>query len=564
MAEPTQEEAANTLVEYLNVLRRRKWTILLVVALLLGATVFFSYRAIPQYTTSARLLVRPTSNDPDAYYAINLDTERGLVQSDAVANVVAQTDGGVSSALLAGLAVSVEPETEILNIQYTSASPEEARDMANAFSEAYLSFRRQQALAVYQARTQEIKDRIDVLNVQKDKLTKQFTNANDPNRIQIIQSDLTQVNTRIAILQEQVAALGTAESIASSGGEIVQPAILPSTPSSPNHAQDITLALVLGLALGASIALVRERFDVRLQGSRDLESQLGAPVLATIPRVDDWRKRETAELVTVSHPKSAPSEAYRALRTNLQFLSRRDGVQLVSITSPYQGEGKTTTVANLAVALAQTGKRVIAVSCDLRRPRLHRFFDCSNDVGVTNILTGEVSLSDAVQRPAGLDHIRVLASGPVPANPAELLGSDEMDLLLGDLRSVADYVLLDTPPILAVADGLILGPKSDGIVVVVDASATLRGAAAGVREQLEQVGGNIIGGIFNNFDPASSKSYANDYRTYYPYRYLEEPETKRGRARPTPAPAPDEIWDESRDASSSALAPGPSPEPDQP
>jgi capsular exopolysaccharide synthesis family protein len=180
------------------------------------------------------------------------------------------------------------------------------------------------------------------------------------------------------------------------------------------------------------------------------------------------------------------------------------------------------------VALARAGKRVLAVSCDLRRPRLHRFFGLDNAVGVTSVLTGQASLPEALQRPDDLSLLRVLASGPVPPNPAELLGSPMMDDLLGHLRSAADYILLDTAPLLAVADGLVVGPRCDGVIVVVDAGSTRRGAAKAAREQLEQVDARVLGGIFNNFDAARAKYYySGDYRTSYPYAQEEDDDRRR-------------------------------------
>ncbi len=216
------------------------------------------------------------------------------------------------------------------------------------------------------------------------------------------------------------------------------------------------------------------------------------------------------------------------------------------MTSPLLGEGKTTTVANLAVTLAQTGKRVIALSCDLRKPKLHRFFDLKNDIGVTSILTGQAALAEAAQR-CSVDTLRIVASGPVPPNPAELLDSREMDLLLEELRLYCDYVVIDTPPVLAVADALILATRSDGVLVVADASRTTRSSVAFVREQVEQVGGKIVGGILNNLDARRARNYPSYHHYYYSYRYQPERETigpdggERKPADVTPRD-PQEIW----------------------
>jgi capsular exopolysaccharide synthesis family protein len=200
------------------------------------------------------------------------------------------------------------------------------------------------------------------------------------------------------------------------------------------------------------------------------------------------------------------------------------------VTSPMLGDGKTTVTANLAVALAKSGKRVMAISCDLHRPRLHRFFELDNTVGLTSVLTGQASLGDAVRR-VGSDTLLVLPSGPTAANPTELLGSDEMERLLTELRSTADFVILDTPPIGAVGDALILAPKTDGVLLVADATSTARGAVAFARIQIEQVGGKIVGGIYHKFDPARARTYHPYYQRYYSGRYLSNGESDRKRRR---------------------------------
>ena len=193
-------------------------------------------------------------------------------------------------------------------------------------------------------------------------------------------------------------------------------------------------------------------------------------------------------------------------------------MRVIAVTSPLAGEGKTTTVANLAATLALTGKRVVALSADLRKPRLHRFFGQANEDGLIH-----PGGSGASRRrcPAleGLDSLRVVTSGPVPPNPAELLSSDEMELLLGHLRATADYVVIDTPPALVVTDAMIVAPRVDGVVVVVDSDVTTGAAALHTVEQLEQVGAKVIGSVLNRFDPSKARYYSRGGRYAYRYHY---------------------------------------------
>ncbi|MDP9299900.1 MAG: CpsD/CapB family tyrosine-protein kinase, partial [Actinomycetota bacterium] len=239
---------------------------------------------------------------------------------------------------------------------------------------------------------------------------------------------------------------------------------------------------------------------------------LGAPVLAVVPRVPGWKKKGDTKLISVEQPKASVAESYRTLRTSVLFAAAQRGLKTIMVTSPTAGEGKTTTAANLAVVLADAGKRVILVSSDLRKPRIHKFFGLSNDAGLSSVLAGEVKPWEALADP-GREHLRVMSSGPVPAHPAELLQSEQMGELVEELREVADFVILDTAPVLLVADALALAPLVDGVLFVVDAETTHRGAVVQARESLEQVGAPLIGSVLNNFDPSKARAYS--YYGYY-------------------------------------------------
>ncbi|MGQ0668922.1 MAG: polysaccharide biosynthesis tyrosine autokinase [Actinomycetota bacterium] len=510
--------------EYLGILRHRKWTVVLATALVVGSALAFSLRQTPIYVSETRVLVRPSTSSPGfAPPLVNLETERALVDSAIVATI-ARDDLNLQQSpgsLLDDLDVSVEANTEILAIRYSDPDPLRAQSLASAFAQAYISFRLEQAQEQFEAQSAGIQKRIDDSEDRLAALEGQIDAATSPARQNELAAERDSLIARLGVLQQELENLRTAAEVQGGGGEIVQPADLPSAPSSPNHVRSGALALAVGVALGVGVAFLRERLDQRLRGRPDLEEQLAAPVLATVPKVKGWSKSSRTELVSASDPRSGPAEAYRTLRTNLQFIARGGDFRILSVTSPSLGEGKTTSVANLAVALAQTGKKVIAVSCDLRKPRLHRFFDLENTKGVTTTLVGETSLHLAIQRP-GLDSLRVLASGPVPPNPAELLASEEMDELLESLRASADFVIIDTPPLLAVADALVLAPKSDGVIIIADSGTTTRGAVAHTREQLQQVGAKIVGGVLNNFDPQRGKYYANYYGYDNSYRYKDD------------------------------------------
>ena len=272
-----------------------------------------------------------------------------------------------------------------------------------------------------------------------------------------------------------------------------------------------------------------------LRGRADFEEHAGVPVLAVIPKVASWRRKSEAKLITLDQPKSVVSEAYRTLRTSILFSAMQRGLHTIMVASANAGEGKSTTAANLAVVLADSGKRVVLISADLRKPRLHRFFGLETEPGLSNALAGESTVWDTLQAPQ-VENLRVMVSGPVPARPTELLQSEAMGELVADLRDVSDFVIIDTSPILPVADALVLAPLVDGILLVADASITTRSAVTHTRELLDQVDARLVGAVFNDYDPSRDRGgagyYGYGYRRYGYYGDPEAPQLREPRRRP--------------------------------
>lgn len=546
--------------DFLSVMRQRSWMIALVTALLLAGTVYFTRRQVPVYQSQARVLVRPIQ--PLTYASffdgpVNLMTERGIGLSVVVAEKAAahMSTDLTPEQLMGGLAVNVEQTgSEILVFAYSSTDPAFAQKAAQAFAEGYLDFRREQALEQVRSQTADLQAEASQLEKKLADLRRRTIKTTDPGKLSALVGYQTQLSARYGILQQQMQNLTGTNSIQGGGGEIVAPAELPSSPISPNPTRNYFLAIVLGVSLGTGLAFVLERLDDRLRYLRlDLEEQLGVAVLATIPQVKGWKKKAKAEMVTLEAPRSAPAEAYRSLRTNIRFMMRERDVRSITITSAMLGDGKTTTTANLAAALALSGSRVIAVSGDLRKPRLHEFFALQNKVGLANVLRDEATLLEALQRTT-IDNLRVLASGPVPPDPAELLSSAAMEDLVGVLSDAADIVVFDSPPVLAVADALVFGPKTDGVVVVADASKATRSELRRVREEIEQIGGVILGGVINSFNPDRVRYYSPEYSHRYGEYYKEHPRGERagsdvetseagGSVDSRVSPAPNPIWD---------------------
>lgn len=208
-------------------------------------------------------------------------------------------------------------------------------------------------------------------------------------------------------------------------------------------------------------------------------------------------KPELQQLVTCSEPDSPAAEAYRQLRTNIQFAGVDKPIKSILITSPGVEEGKSATLANLAVSFAQTGRPVVLVDCDLRRPSIHELFGLQNHGGVTTCLAhGDYEKLPLVE--TGVPNLRLLPAGPTPPNPSELLGSQRMVGLLAELEKTADYVLIDTPPVVAVTDAAVLAPRVDAVVLVIRAGKTKREMARRAKTILDRVKANLLGVVMNN------------------------------------------------------------------
>lgn len=224
--------------------------------------------------------------------------------------------------------------------------------------------------------------------------------------------------------------------------------------------------------------------------------------------------RQASEYVVVTrdNPKSPAAEAFRTLRTNLQFAALDSPLRTLLVTSAGPGEGKTTVTANLAVAIAQSGKKVVVIGGDLRKPTVHSALGVSNTAGVTNVLAGNVTWQDAIQV-TDIEGLSVLPAGPIPPNPAELLASQRMHELIREISSAYDMVIIDAPPVIAVTDAGVLSRWSDGVLFVVSAGVTPRDVAKAAKEQLLQVGARILGVVVNRLSEESGYYY------YYYHRY---------------------------------------------
>lgn len=287
---------------------------------------------------------------------------------------------------------------------------------------------------------------------------------------------------------------------------------------SPRPTRNLALALVLGLVLGLGLALLRDRLDNRVRTKEDLEALTESPVIGVIPFDSDASDHP---LIVRSDAHSSRSEAFRSLRTNLQFLDAANHPRSIVVTSSLAGEGKSTTTANLALAIAESGASVCLIEGDLRRPRLLQYLGLEGGVGITDVLIERVDLADVLQ-PFGEHQLAVIGAGAIPPNPSELLGSQSMRDVIARLAERFTYVIIDAPPLLPVTDAAVLGALTDGVILISGSSLVTDDQVDTALDSLEQVNANVLGVVLNRAPRKKRSAY--DYR-YYDYR-PEAQETK--------------------------------------
>lgn len=521
------------LLDYLRVVRRRKWIVALTALVVVVVTLTFALLKTPRYRATAELLIAPkasetlfnpnlgsTYNDPRRSVA----TAIKVLQSRAVENAVAEKLGSRPD-----ISASGSPENDVVAVQAVSTNPELAAQIANTYATEYITYRQESGIEDVLEAQAQIQRKIQEKQTEIDALDASPGPRDGPGRVTERTSLVNQQN----LFRAQLDQLQVGASLNRGGAQVITPAAVPEEPFEPNPIRNGVLALVIGLLLGLGLAFLREHLDDAIRATSDVERVAqGLAVLGVIPAISGWRDKRTARVVTRAQPTSVSAEAYRSLRTSVEFLRLDAPIEVLQLTSPSSSEGKTTTVANLAVALAKTGQRVIVVDCDLRRSRIHEFFGLPNEVGFTSVLLGDVPLSAALQDVDGVPGLRLLASGPRPPNPSELLSGQRTLEVLDALRAQSDTVILDSPPVLPVSDAVGLSGRVDATLLVVRANATTRKSLARALSLLRQVEAPLIGAVLN--DTKGDAGYEGAYG--YGYRYTPNHSTNGSKSRRAVAP----------------------------
>ena len=444
------------LSDYLKLVRRR-WVSIVLITLTCGALAAgYTVLQTKQYASSAQLFVSTTAADASNAGTINaggqfsiqrVQSYAGLVSSRELAEtVIKKLDLNTTADELAGeVKASVALNTVNLTITATNPDPHVAQKVAQAYAESLTDLVRQLE---------------------------------------------TPPGATVAPIK----------------ATIVDTASFSDVPVSPKKARNIGLGIVLGLLLGFGLAVLRETLDTRVRSAEDVVELADKPVIGAIGFDSGAKERPLVSDIESHAPRA---EAFRVLRTNLQFIDIDSAQKIFVLTSAVPEEGKTSTSLNLAISLAQAGIRTLLIEGDLRRPRAATTMGLDSVVGVTSILVGKVKLADALQthEPSGLDF---LASGPVPPNPAELLQSKAMRELLAEIRGQYDVVLIDAPPLLPVTDAALLAREADGAILVVRHGKTTRDQVKVSTERLAQVDATLLG-VVMNMTPTKGRGYGYGY-----------------------------------------------------
>jgi capsular exopolysaccharide synthesis family protein len=456
--------------EYLWILRKR-WKVV-AVFLLLGVSVAtgVSLAVAPQYAATAELFIaiRQSDNVADLYQGGSFLQQRVksyakvVTTSRVLQPVIDQLRLPETPESLAGrVAVESPTETVLIDITVRDLDPHRAADIANAIGGS-------------------------VAHV-VEALESPIANSGSPVRVSTVRQ--------------------------------ADPSFLPVSPHLPAN---VAIGALIGLILGLSTAVARNALDTRIHSERDVKQVTDAVIVGTVPLTP--QAESPSRFIDIDQ-RDVFAEAFRRIRTNLQFVDVAGQVRSLAVTSAMQGEGKTTIAINLALALTHAGLRVVLVDADLRRPTVARYLDLVENVGLTTVLLGTAQLADVLQSWGGTS-LRVLAAGECPPNPSELLGSSAMFELVGGLEERFDMVIVDTPPLLPVADAVVLGKRLTGCLVITAVRRTRRPELVRALESLAVVGARVLGLVFNRM-PRDGVTDAHYGAGSYGYGYTDDRTTRK-------------------------------------
>lgn len=515
---------------YLSLVFKWLWFIFFA-ALIAGGTAFLiSKRLTPIYQASTELLIDQAPDSRISEYTAILTSERlsrtysqMVVTRNVLEEVIKQLDLDIAYKDLVE-SVEAEPvtDTQLILLQVENSDPYRAAQITNEIVNVFIDYNQDLQRARYaasidnlEAQLQELQQEIQSTN---DKLASLDNSSQHNEERDHLEANLTQSR------QAYISLLGNYEEIralaAQSTSEIVQlgAALPPEQPIRPRVLLNTTLATIFGLILATSAVLIREVLDDMVKTPEEISKTHGLPILGLVAK----HSAGVTNPIAITQPLSPIVEAIRTLRTNIQFNGEGNLIATLLVTSESEGTGKTTLVSNLSVVMAQGDRRVILIDADLRRPMIHKILNLPNQRGLCEAITeSNVNIEDLLNQ-TDVDGLSVLTSGGNLSNPSELLSSGKMYSLLDKLKNLADIIVIDSPPVLAVTDAMILSKIADATLLVIKPDHTRRLSLKRAIDQLQQVGANIIGVVLNDIQINRLSSYfSSGYYDFYRnnYRY---------------------------------------------
>ena len=549
---------SDDLKHYLYIIWQRQWLLWLCVLLAASSAFIFSWLQTPTYLATTTLLISE-ARTPDTNYQDLLLSERvastyarWMTQRsvlDALAEKLDMTQDELELSLT-DIAISPVARTQMLNVAVEGPNPEQLMTIANTLPVVFIetlndtqSSRFAEAKASLEGQLAGLEQQIEN---QQTIIAAAETSEGAKNISESIRSDLALYQESYVRLRQSYETLRLTEINALDNIIVTQEAILPEDPIRPRIFNNIWISAIVGLLIALGAIFTMEYLDDRILSPVSLRRAVATPFLGAVsdfidldekPTANGSRRQhlhlfqrrkhtpvnETPQLVTIHAPRHPIAEAYRGIRTNLRFANVDNPLQMLLVTSANQGEGKSTTSANLAVVMAQSGLSVILVDADLHKPRVHKIFSLPQTPGLTDVLVmgkrgTELSEDDVNHflHATTLPKLQVLSSGQVPPNPSELLGSQRMEQLMAVLTQQADIVIFDAPPLLAVTDARVLGSRMQGVIMVIDSSQTQRNAVMQAVEDLKQVNATLVGAVLNRMDRSTrGYGYYYAYNSYY-------------------------------------------------
>ena len=520
--------------EYWPILRRWLWLVVLGTVLTASAAYFVSSNTEPVYQSTVTLRLDLASGDMTNEYAAILTANQlaGTYSEQirmrpvlgAVLEALDLQDKMSPSSLASRVTVEPVGDTQLIRVSVEDTDSQMAAIMANQIVEVFIAQNQEFEQNRYADSKLSLSEQMTLMQGELETTQAALdalgssTMAEEKTELDRLDLTLASQQAAYANLLSNYERIRIAEASESSNVVVVEEAIPTDSPIRPRTMANTLLAAVVGALLAVGIIFLVEYLDDTVKTPEDLASVTDLSTLGAIADIEGRTGRD--RLVTLLTPRSAISEAYRMLRTSIQFAAVDGQVKSIMVTSSGSGEGKSTTAANLAIVMAQTGQRVILVDADLRRPVQHRLFELPNSKGLTMALLDLNAPPKEHLQATSVPGLQIMTSGAIPPNPAELLGSQRQADLLADLEKEAALIILDSPPVLTVADALVLAPRVSGVLLVVEVGSTRRGAVQKAVDTLLHADARVLGVALNRLTLRRSAYYYHYYQQYY--RQYEE------------------------------------------